>query len=508
MKEDEKPYAQLITLNEDMLREFTAFKKNAEALTARIGDIESGGKTQSERLEEMARSLEAFQKEYEKADRKVHYPEFDPAFLRWDGSQHSFNRMLQSRPANDSPARALVDAIQEANDEVFLVRMFAEAHAKRQLSMEEMGELKCVKKFRSLCGSLKKEVRALDNATTGEGLEWRSEVLSSRVLAKFALALRAAALFETIPLPSGIWKFPFEASFPDAQRVTETTTMQANPWSTSGVTEAYGSGNPTARAVFDPKKVRAINFTSYEFIEDSVVALIPWLVERMGYALARCREKGLLNGDANAAAAHIDNDLASPFSSGTGPESVINGLRKFYLSKGTVPSVDAGAATPSSATLRSARLMKMGAEFSTDTENLVWFCSPLGSGHMMSNSDVRTLEKYGAGATVVAGEIAKFENSPVVVSGFYKDNLASTGKNTVGGPNTFTSLLCVHRSNFKWGQMPPRQVEVERLPIPDQTVVVVFDRFDFQYVGASADNPVAAVHNIPGAGNATLITNS
>ena len=39
--------------------------------------------------------------------------------------------------------------------------------------------------------------------------------------------------------------------------------------------------------------------------------------------------------------------------------------------------------------------------------------------------------------------------------------------------------------------------ESVRLPFVDQSVIVMFDRFDLQYIGASTDKTVGAIINVP-----------
>lgn len=467
----------LLTLTEDAVKAATELRKTFEDTT----------RSQSERLEKFEKNFADLERKLEAAPRTVQLPGMEVTSLRWKKTPEDFQRLLRSRPQGSAVEVALVSDLQRAADDLYFTRMIAEFHNGSPLSMEQVKELRCYKEFEGLRNHL---TRALDSATTGEGVEWVPTGYSAQIRAKVAVQLRAAGLIQSFMLPTNPWIFPFETALPTVQKVSETTTAQAAPYDLSGATEMYGSGEPTGKATFTLKKHRALQVVSREFEEDTIAATMSWLQDRTAYAIARGRERTLING---ATGTHIDNDLAGGAASI--PEKTLNGIRKFWSGLSGATAVGAGAATPTSAMYRQLRAL-MG-EFGVDIANNVWLVSPLGMMHMMSMSQVQTLEKYGAGATIVNGEIGRLDGSPVVLSGIMKDNLHTTGVNASGQSNNTTQILCWNTLNWAWGEKPGMGLEAVRLPIVDQTVLVLFDRFDLQYLGAATDKTVGAISNIP-----------
>lgn len=466
----------------------TLTEEAVKAATDLRSAFEENGRTVGEKMEKMQKHMEELERKLDAAPRSVTLPGMEVTSLRWKKTPEDFQRLLRSRPHGNAVEVAMVEDLQRSADNLYFTRLLADFHNGSPVSGEQIKDLRAYKEFEAVRGHL---MRALDSATTGEGLEWIPTGYSAQIREKVAVQLRAAGLIPTFQMPTNPWIFPFETALPTVQKVSETTAAQTAPWDTStGSPEAYGSGEPTGKATFTLKKHRALQVVSREFEEDSVAATMDWLKGRIAYAIARGRERTLING---ATGTHIDNDLAGGAS--TIPEKTLNGLRKFWSGLSGATSVPAGAATPTSAMYRQARALM--AEFGVDIANIAWLVSPLGMGHMMSMSQVQTLEKYGAGATIINGEIGRFDGSPVILSGIMKDNLHTTGVNASGQSNNTTQILCWHTLNWAWGEKPGMGLESVRMPVVDQTLLVMFDRFDLQYLGGASDKTIAAINNVP-----------
>jgi hypothetical protein len=219
---------------------------------------------------------------------------------------------------------------------------------------------------------------------------------------------------------------------------------------------------------------------------------MPFLRNRIPYAIARGREKMLLNGDTTST--HLDNDVTGQGSSGTAPETVLDGIRDFILGQTTPVVVDCSG-MPTSADYRSLKA-KMG-EFGTDPSVLAWIVGPWGSAAMLQNKDLMTMDKLGNRATLLSGQIGEFDGSPVILSGIVKENLSAGGKNTSGGDNDMTATYCVNRLNFAITEKGTRPVEEERWILTDQRILCLFDRLDFGYIGGVQDKAAGALHGIP-----------
>jgi hypothetical protein len=117
--------------------------------------------------------------------------------------------------------------------------------------------------------------------------------------------------------------------------------------------------------------------------------------------------------------------------------------------------------------------------------------------------DVRTIEQYGGQATVLSGELAKYEGMPVIVSEYCREDLAATGKNTLAGPNTFGSVILVNRKRWFVGLRRAIQVKVENNKTEmDVLDLVSFCRKAFQAVlkedgsNYTAESSCAVIYNI------------
>ena len=481
-----------------------------------MGEHDGVKRTQTEQKEKLEQALAAvtdLNRKLDAADRKIVFNEMDPMRLKYDRSQRSFEQMMRSKPEAGSKLASIVEDVQLWNTRAALVKTMAEAQLGRRLTWDEclemedgrLDSLRCSKSeyrpfanfdrgVRQLAEGLGfKHVRALDTSTTTEGAEWNVALMGTQLMRKMAVALRAAGLIQSIPLPSASWYWPYETAFPTAQRVTESTALASNPWATSGVTEAYAAATPSDRVQFNARKVRLAQFKSWEFDVDSVIAAEDWLLERIAYGNSRAKETGMFNGDRSST--HLDADITGIGSSGTAPETVVDGLRNFYLAQSSIPSVDV-AATPTTQDYLN-MIALLGKEYMVDLAQQYFFATPLGTVHMMANKDMRTLNELGPQAVIVSGQVGEKLGRPVVMSGLMRDDIASTGVNVSGGDNTKTSILLAHLGMWKWGTRPAHPLEVERLPLTDQSVIVVHDRYDLQFVGAATDKCVAAIHGIP-----------
>lgn len=459
--------------------------------------VRSSQKTTDERMQEFQRAIKAVEEAQAAAPRQVSMPEFEVQLMGWDvegdGGRQAFQRMMASRPVGSPASVALVQELQRANDDVLMTRWCMEAAAGRDLTGDELSKLRVMQRFTRLRNALAKEVRALDVATSGEGSQWVPEAMSAQVMEKMALQLRVAGLFETFTMPTNLYRWPFETALPAALRAPEIQ-ANTNPWAQTGFTggtwSAYASGKPTGRATFDGnRKLRILEVMSRELEEDMVVPALPWLSNRLAYGMGRGWEDACLNADTTTGT-HIDNDVTVQ-PSGVSTRTVIDGLRKFLFTlNNTIVTISGNS--PTTTEYRTCRA-KMG-EYGLDTPNLVWVCSAIGYIHMLNNSDVRTVDKYGTpGATLLSGELARFDGIPVVPSGLMRDDVHTTGKNTAAQSNDKTSILLVHRPNWLWGTRPGLGVEAERIRLTDQTLLVLYDRRDFQFVGASTEKCVGAL---------------
>lgn len=462
-------------------------KKSHSSLNDRLSAIEN-------RIGEMKR-LEA------DLPREVSFTnEFDPYRLKFakdepDGGRAIFNEMLRSKPVGQGPMVSLVDEIQRASDQLYLVSAFLKADRERQgveITRSDVEGLKSYQRFVRLREHLK---NALDSTTSGEGSQWVPTGMSAQVMAKVALELRVASLFKTFEQPTEPYTWPFQTTLPIAQKTSQQTTY-TDPYAAIAdyTNEAFPSGKPTANTTFSVAKIRCLQVVSGEFIEDTIIPALPWLTEQIVYGITSGWDDACVNSDTNGT--HFDTDTTGS----TSVRKTIDGLRDYVFGSGGLGTaaggVSMGGAAPTAAKLRAVRA-KMGV-FGTQLDRLAWLTSMIGIIHLLNLTEVLTVDKYGAGATILTGELGKFDTSPIIVSGYMRDDVNASGVNGASA-NNFTEIGCVHRANWMWGTRPGLGVEMERLKITDQSMALMHDRRSFKYVGAYTDPVVAFLYNITNA---------
>jgi hypothetical protein len=103
-----------------------------------------------------------------------------------------------------------------------------------------------------------------------------------------------------------------------------------------------------------------------------------------------------------------------------------------------------------------------------------------------------TLDKYGAGATILTGELGKLFGIPVIVSEHARETLNGSG--TYDGSMTNRGLmLLVNRTQWLRGDRRTMKIEVARQIQTDQTLLVSTMRKAFTPIPAVASNYIVAM---------------
>ena len=429
----------------------------------------------------------------------VQFEEFDVNDLKFskampDRGRALFNKMLQSRPSGSPAMVSMANALQKASDNFLIVSSILRSQRSENnpMTANEIAELQTYKTF---IGMREMFRNALDSATTGEGLEWIPTGLSARVIEKVALNWQVAGLFESFPMPTDPFDWPFETALPRARLIAQSTIFNTNPYADmTQAKSAYAAAKPTSKVTLATSKLRAFMPYTRELDETSIVALLPWLESRIAYAIGAGWEAAVQNGDTTAT--HMDNDTHIDGDTAILVERAIKGVRWHNVGVGgNAKTVAGGAAVPTTSKLRGVRAL-MGA-FGRDSNELTWIGSLVGMFHMMNLAEVITVDKYGPNATIIRGEMGKHDNIPFVVGPHWKDNLHTTGVNVTAQANNTTSLQLVNTKNAIWGTRPGLGVEQDRMKLIDQNYLVMFDQKAFKYLGDVADAWTASIINLP-----------
>jgi HK97 family phage major capsid protein len=315
--------------------------------------------------------------------------------------------------------------------------------------------------------------KAMDTATTEEGLEWIPTGFSAELIRKVKLALKVAALHGRIVMPTNPFKLPIDGADAVAYLFSESTSDTAS--------KITASTPGTKNVTFDAVKLACRVLVSTELEEDSVVAILPLLRDKIVQALAEAQENATINGDTDAT--HQDSDVTAA----SDVRKAWDGYRKLALG-----SAQVDLATFNIANLRAIRAA-MG-KFGVNPNNLAWIAGISVFNKMLSLDEVLTVDKYGANATILSGELAKLDGIPVIVSEFIREDLNASGVYD-GSTTTQTILPLVYRPAFLYGDRRTITLRVsqELYMETDQDVAIATQRLDFQPVQDATSEPIVGL---------------
>lgn len=334
--------------------------------------------------------------------------------------------------------------------------------------------------------------KALAVATSGSGAEWIPTGFSSQVMTIIELQLRVASLFNTVNMPTSPWKNPIQTSMGAGYYVNENTADEGVkiPASTPG----------TGAATYTAKKHAGRTVFSEEIDEDSIINQRAFLSQEHAKMIARAVETCIINGDntgsSGSAASHQDNAGTALFSIDYDARLAWDGLRYLALNNAGTATKSFSNADPSDALLNAVRLL-MG-NVSVNPADLVWIVSINTYIKMLVLTNARTVDKYGPQATVLTGELMKYDGIPVVVSEYQFSNINASG--VYDGSTTDRAMMeLVYRPGFsrglRGGVTLAQDLDIER----DQIKLVSKLRSDFVDIydaTAAANIHSAAGYNI------------
>ena len=362
--------------------------------------------------------------------------------------------------------------LQDMNDEILIV---SKCLNKSPKELEMYGEFEEK--------AMEFATKALYN-TAGSGAEFIPTNFSAQVVDKVRLELKVAAVFDRIPMRSNPYTVPLEGNDSTAYLAAEST-VEATEAGRITVTTPT-----TSNVTFTAKKLAARTVFSEEISEDSIVDILDYVRKKISIALANAAETATINGDTTGT--HMDADVTSS----TDARKAWKGLRKHTI---TAAKRDAGGDALIAADLRIAR--KLMGVFGINASNLVWVVGVSGMHQMLSTNDAngfndfRTLEKIGPSAQVLTGMIGAFDNIPVIVSEFVREDLNASGVQD-GVTQTLTVAQLVNRTRFWYGDRKLVTLKTFEDIQTDQQVMVIKQRLDYQPVESAARALTATVYNI------------
>jgi HK97 family phage major capsid protein len=249
---------------------------------------------------------------------------------------------------------------------------------------------------------LKAAMKAMYSTGSGVGDELVPTGMASELWEEFFLASKIAALFQTVAMPTNPFDVPLGLGDTTWRKGTENLATSATDLTTAKST------------LTATELVTEVNW-SYTLQEDAIVALMPAVRARLSRSGAEIIDDFAYNADStNAASGNINCYDANPPDNAYYLSDGQDGIRHQWIVDNTSQRNDASAALADSHIL--AALAKMG-KWAVDPSRCVIICDVntylIG---LLGNTNCRTVDKYGPGATILTGELARYSGIPIVVS--------------------------------------------------------------------------------------------
>ena len=317
-------------------------------------------------------------------------------------------------------------------------------------------------------------MRAMDVDTSAEGGTWVPTGIGANLHEKVRAAGKVAALFSRIDMPTNPWKWPVEGADATAYRVAEPT----------GDTESKMTASTpgTVAPTFDAEILGARALFSRSLEADSALAILPYVRRKLVQAFVDAEEKAVLDGDTDGS--HQDSDVGA---STTDARTSWDGLRKRALA-------NAGQALTAVTSANIATLRKSMGKWGLNPAELAIIVGVSGYHSLLGDANLITVDKMGAQATILNGQIGSVYGVPVIASEHVRENLNATGVYD-GTTTTKSYFLTVNRNEWAFGQRMALDVEVDDSIYREtfQRVLVGFMREDFQNIGDASTNDDTAI---------------
>jgi HK97 family phage major capsid protein len=383
------------------------------------------------------------------------------------------------RMVDTSTSDGLIKDFQKMNDDVWLLSQMLKKDPRELKIYKSLMEHPFVQKTQDSFGGTGP---SLSGPSTHYGADWIPIGFSADLIDVVRLQLKVAALHRRINMPAPTYKLPIGGTDVTAYLVGETIT--------SGTPE----GRPTASiptsgtgVTLDAKKIGALVYFSEEITEDSLIPVLPYLRDSMARAMANAQEHAVINGQKTAT---IDTGYTI---ASTDVRKAWDGYRYNCQSAAKV-DLSTWSTTTATGLLRSLR-SKMG-KYGVDPKNLVWITSIAGYHQMLSNADLLTLDKYGPNATLLSGELGKFDNIPIIVSEYVAENLNTLGVYD-GVTTTKTLVALLYTPSWLFGDRRSITVKTKDNPEDDNHLLVCHQRLDFKPLyDTSSEYIVALGYNL------------
>jgi len=374
-----------------------------------------------------------------------------------------------------------VRQFQQFNDNLIIAALTLSSNqeycAKRGVEKVSPVTLRSYQEFRKGTSELAK---ALATSLTGYGTEWApTGFLSSDFIERVENEFQLVNLHRRVSIPQGVKVLDIGGAGGRAtvSLVSESTHDESAkiPASTPG----------TRKVTLTPVKFAARTFASTEQEEDSAIAVASFLRDELISAYAYAVEDCIINGDTTAT--HQDSNVTSAADHRKGWK----GYRKLAASAAKVDCDD----VVNISNFRKARqnMVKYGRPQMTFA-----VVGATGMAKLSVLPECITLDKYGASAAILTGEVGNVLGTRIIWSDLIQEDLNASGVYD-GSTTNRTVIPIVYRPGFMSGIKREVTLKSEEDIETDQVKLVVTGRICFEARYATTEPIVGLLYDISSA---------
>lgn len=342
-----------------------------------------------------------------------------------------------------------------------------------------------------MSADLKAALKAMDSTTATAGDELVPTNLMPQLWDDFFLQSKVAGLFQRINMPTNPFDVPLGLGAVTFRKGRENNAVaQSNP--------------STGKVTLTATELVTEQAWSYTLDEDAVIAMAPAIRARLAQAGAEQMDAFALNADATSASSgNINSDDATPNADDYFLTDGQDGIRHQWLVDNASPlGLDENGALEDATLL--AEMGPMG-KYAADPSQLAFICDVntylagfLSAASGAPGNNVITMDKFGAGALVMTGQLASYRGIPIIISASHPLT-AADGKADAATPanNTKGSISIVNRNMWYLGFRRDLLIETDRDIQRRQYIMVTSFR---QAIGAhgtrSTNRHTGGIYNI------------
>lgn len=322
--------------------------------------------------------------------------------------------------------------------------------------------------------------KAMDSTTDGSGDDFVPTLMASDIWEQVYLQSKIVqALGPLMNMPSNPYHIPIWSTYTWYVGAENTATTASNP--------------TTSQSIMTATELLAEVNWSYTLDEDSIVPMLPNLRAELVRSAGEKMDAFVLNADSTDANNINEHDNADGDATDYWRTAGQDGIRHYFLVDDTGQAVNAGGDALTDTDVVGA-LSKMG-KYAVNPSDVLMICDASTYLKGLLNLDtVITVDKFGAGATVLTGQIGAYRGIPIIVSESMELTEAD-GMRDEAGTGTLGQIAIANKRMWKVGSWRSLLVEIDRDIQKRQTLMVASFRLGIAAYDRTSDHS-AGIYNI------------